>query len=55
MNIPDGETTTIEVLNPATNENEEAQVIELSGTVKDKKVTMEWELEDATANENNNS
>jgi uncharacterized Zn-binding protein involved in type VI secretion len=55
LNIPDGQTATIKVVQPSNNENEEAQVVELTGTVKNKQVTVEWELEDASANENNNS
>lgn len=46
MNIPDGQTATIKVLKPS-NENEEEQVVELTGTVQDKKVTVEWELEES--------
>lgn len=55
MNIPDGETATFKVTKPADNENDEAQIVELTGTVKDRQVTVEWELEDASANENTNS
>ncbi len=55
MNIPDGQTATIKVIKPSSNENEEEQVIELTGTVKDKRITVEWELEDASLNENTNS
>lgn len=49
QNIPDGETATIKVSKSATAENEETEVIELTGTVKNKKVTVDWELEDAAA------
>lgn len=55
MNIPDGQTATIKVIKPSSNENEEEQVVELTGTVKDKRITVEWELEDASLNENSNS
>jgi hypothetical protein len=55
MNIPDGQTATIKVIKPSSNENEEQQIVELTGTVKDKRITVEWELEDASANENSNS
>ncbi len=55
MNIPDGQTATIKVIKPSSNENEEEQVVELTGTVKDKRITVEWELEDANLNENINS
>ena len=47
LNVNDGESATIKVFRKS--DNEEAQeVIELSGTVIDKKVTVEWEVEDAT-------
>lgn len=55
MNIPDGQTATIKVIKPSSNENEEEQVVELTGTVKDKRITVEWELEDISLNEDNNS
>ena len=34
MNIPDGQTATIKVIKPSNNENEEEQIVELTGTVK---------------------
>ncbi len=49
QNIPDGETATIKVSKSATEDNEETEVIELTGTVKNKQVTVDWELEDALA------
>ena len=49
QNIPDGETATIKVSKSATAENEETEVIELKGIVKNKQVTVDWELEDAAA------
>ena len=48
LNINDGETATIKVVKPANNPNEEEEVVELTGTVKDKRVSIEWELEDAS-------
>ncbi len=54
MNIPDGEKATIKVLNPEIKEDGENQVVELEGIVKNKQVTVEWELEDASANERSN-
>ena len=47
QNILDGETATIKVSKKATEDNEETEVIELTGTVKNKQVTVDWELEDA--------
>ncbi|PID68243.1 MAG: hypothetical protein CR968_02510 [Flavobacteriia bacterium] len=55
INIPDGETATIKVLNISNDDDEDTQVVELTGTVKDKRITVEWELEDASANDNENS
>ncbi|WP_103867297.1 PAAR domain-containing protein [Aquimarina sp. I32.4] len=55
IHIPDGGNATIKVLIPANDESQETQVVELTGVVKDKQVTVEWELEDASANENSNS
>ncbi|SNR14445.1 PAAR domain-containing protein [Tenacibaculum jejuense] len=47
QNIPDGQTASIKVKTPPKNEDEEAQIIELTGTVENKKVTVEWEIEDS--------
>ncbi len=55
INIPDGQAATVKVLKPSSNGNEEDQVVELTGTVKNKRITVEWELEDASANENSNN
>lgn len=46
MNIPDGQTASIKVIKPSNNEGEEEQVVELTGTVENKKVVVEWELEE---------
>ncbi|WP_081954866.1 PAAR domain-containing protein [Cellulophaga sp. E6(2014)] len=55
LNIPDGQTATIKVLKAKNDEREEEQVIELTGTVVDKRVTVDWELEDATLEDNNST
>jgi uncharacterized Zn-binding protein involved in type VI secretion len=55
INIPDGETATIKVLNPISTGSEPAQVIALSGTVNNKKITVEWELEVPTTTTNTKS
>ncbi|TAJ08149.1 hypothetical protein DMA11_21515 [Marinilabiliaceae bacterium JC017] len=60
MNISDGATITLKVKPPAKESQSEAtdgseQVVELSGTVKDKKVEVVWEVEDASASENESS
>ena len=54
INIPDGQTATIKVVKkPEIEGEEEQQVIELTGTVENKSVTVEWELEDASEEEQN--
>ncbi|TAJ15407.1 hypothetical protein DMA11_01865 [Marinilabiliaceae bacterium JC017] len=48
-NIGDGESITFKVKKPVVNENNEEQendVVELTGTVSDKQVVVEWEVED---------
>ncbi len=47
LNILDGQTATIKVMNPSDNENEEEKIIELTRTVQYKKVTVEWVLEES--------
>ena len=61
-NIPDGESITFKVKKPVetTNENgntttNEEEVVELTGTVQDKKVEVTWEVEDATEKEKESS
>ena len=54
MNISEGETASIKVLKPAENDNDEQEIVELTGTVQDKRVTVEWELEDVTSSSENN-
>jgi len=56
QNIAEGESITIKVKKPIENtegeaENEEEEVVSLTGTVKDKMVEVVWEVEDAVENE----
>jgi uncharacterized Zn-binding protein involved in type VI secretion len=49
QNIPDGATATIKVSKAATAENEDTEIIELTGIVKNKQVTVDWEVEDTAS------
>ena len=50
MNIDDGQSITFKVTIPPKTEEEEEQVIELTGTVQDKEVSVDWQPEDNTTN-----
>lgn len=61
-NIPDGESITFNVKRPIEETDEEgnikvteSEIVELSGTVKDKMVEVVWEVEDASENQTENS
>ena len=45
-NIPEGQTATIKVAKPVKKEGEAPEIVELNGTVKNKSVTVEWEIEE---------
>lgn len=61
QNIGDGESISFKVKKPKPSENgsnetsEKEDVVELSGTVKDKMVEVTWEVEDGTAENNEGS
>jgi len=58
INIGDGTNITFKVRKPVLNDNNEEQeedIVELSGTVSDKQVVVEWEVEDPEQNNSNQS
>ena len=50
LNIDDGQTINFKVTIPPNAENEEEQVLELSGTVEDKEVSVDWTPEKKESN-----